>query len=87
MLYSHAKAVLLDQDEVAVRQITELRKRNDLTVVELVSSPLYRGLLDRCRSELLPEGLDELSLEIASASMGEQSESDDETPDSNDELD
>lgn len=82
LLYAHAKAVLLEQDELAVRQITELRRRNDLTVVELVASPLYRGLLDRCRRELIPEGLEAMSLEIESRDNGEQNELEDETPDS-----
>lgn len=75
LLYAHAKAVLLDNDELAVKQITELRRRNDLTVVELVASPLYRGLLDRCRSELLPEDGETISVEI-------ESQDDDDTTDS-----
>lgn len=65
LLYGHAKTVLLDDDELAVTQINELRRRQELTIVELVASPLYRAVLDRCRADLLPTGSEEVSLEIA----------------------
>jgi hypothetical protein len=49
----HAKAVLLGDDNGAVAQIAELRKRGLLTDFDLIGSPLYRPLLERVGPERL----------------------------------
>jgi hypothetical protein len=51
--FGHVKAVFLADDDQAVDQIAELRKRGELTDIDLIGSPLYRPLLERVGPERL----------------------------------
>ncbi|MEI7055763.1 hypothetical protein WBG06_08090 [Nocardioides sp. CCNWLW239] len=51
--YSHARSVLIEDDDRAVSEIKELLRRNDLTTVDLLTSPLYREIIDRRGQELI----------------------------------
>ncbi|MCV7250660.1 hypothetical protein H7J86_00605 [Mycobacterium hackensackense] len=67
--YAHARAVLLDDDDMSVRQINELVERKSLTAVELVASPMYRDLIARRRADLLPDIAAHGQLSIATSAI------------------
>jgi hypothetical protein len=80
--YAHAKAVLLEQDDKAVAQISTLMERGDLTVVELCASPLYRRLIEKRRADLLPDVAANRPLSIVPSDLevvGSETDDDDQT--------
>jgi hypothetical protein len=72
LIFSHAKTVLLENDDQAVAQVKELMRRGYLTSFDLLTTPLYRELLERRRGDLLDasESPDEVSLRLVDTAQG-----------------
>lgn len=51
--YTHVRSVLLGEDERAVAEIQELRRRQHLSSSDLLMNPLYAQLLERRQADLL----------------------------------
>lgn len=64
--YAHARDVLLDDDDSAIRSIRELVRRGNLSIVAVRNWPLYRPLIDRHGLSSLTDSTPEVGLDESS---------------------